>query len=120
MGQFSKVLLLAIDNAHTVPEGPGLWTTLKEKYLCVDLIFVLFSLSNETRFKEIQGFYKKFQAFSRVQAAKINSKIFQGDRGRGVVSCCCVRCRECSWPGHCNGGKTESTNDYLLTIRNFL
>ncbi len=28
MGHFSKVLL-AIYNAHTVPEGPGLWTRLR-------------------------------------------------------------------------------------------
>ncbi len=28
MGQFSKILL-AIDNAHTVPEGPGLRTRLR-------------------------------------------------------------------------------------------
>ncbi len=39
----------------------------------VDLFFVSF-----TNFKGIQGFYTKFQAISRVQGAKINSRLFKG------------------------------------------
>ncbi len=30
-----------------------------------------------TNFKGIQGFYTKFQAISRVQGAKINSRLFK-------------------------------------------
>ncbi len=45
----------------------------KKKDICVDLIFVSF-----TNFKGIPGFYTKFQAISRVQGAKINSRLFKG------------------------------------------
>ncbi len=41
--------------------------------ICVDLFFVSF-----VNFKGIQGFYTKFQAISRVQGAKINSRLFKG------------------------------------------
>ncbi len=44
----------------------------KEK-ICVDLFFVSF-----TNFKGIQGYHTKFQAISRVQVAKINSRLFKG------------------------------------------
>ncbi len=41
--------------------------------ISVDLFFVSF-----TNFKGIQGVYTKFQAISRVQGAKINSRLFKG------------------------------------------
>ncbi len=49
----------------------------KEK-ICVDILVVSF-----TNFKGIQGYHTKFQAISRVQGAKINSRPFKGLRSRG-------------------------------------
>ncbi len=45
---------------------------LKKINICVDLFFVSF-----TNFKGIQGFYTKFQAISRIQEAKINSRLLK-------------------------------------------
>ncbi len=40
-------------------------------------IAVLIYFLSFTNFKRIQGFYTKFQAISRVQGAKINSRLFK-------------------------------------------
>ncbi len=45
----------------------------KKEIFCLVLFFVSF-----TNFKGIQGFYTKFKAISRVQGAKINSRLFKG------------------------------------------
>ncbi len=49
------------------------WNLERKKDICIDL-FIVFS----TKFKGIQGFYIQFQAISRVQGAKINSRLFKG------------------------------------------
>ncbi len=60
---------------HTINNFPKKQLKFREKkiYICVDLFFVSF-----TNFKGIQDFYTKFQAISRVQGDKINSRLFKG------------------------------------------
>ncbi len=53
----------------------------EKKDICVDLFFVFL-----TNFKGIQGFYTRFQAISRVQGAKINSRLFKEPRETMFIS----------------------------------
>ncbi len=53
--------------------GRTVWNLERKKNIWVDLFFVSF-----TNYKGIQGFYRKFQAISRVQGAKINSGLLKG------------------------------------------
>ncbi len=49
------------------------WNLERKKDIGVDLFFV-----SSRNFKRIQGFYTKFQAISRDQGAKINSRLLKG------------------------------------------
>ncbi len=60
---------IILSPSHLFPE---IHRQQQQKDTCVDLFFGSF-----TNFKGIQGFYTNFQAISRVQGAKINSRLFK-------------------------------------------